>query len=147
MRDDLSERPLRFVFKCLVAWLTVLSTPLSRRKKRTHNAKDEGPPPLRKLSKSLWQSHESTRWGEDVFTSLELNAMSGRPAGEYYVTVDGGRIAFDDPGLDAGEAWIAIAGDGHTDPDAREWHDTRHTSSCYSEAVHEAKKVTRRGYR
>ena len=135
MRDDRSERPLRFVFKCLVAWLTVLSTPLSRRKKRTHNAKDEGPPPLRKLSKSLWQSHESTRWGEDVFTSLELNAMSGRPAGEYYVTVDGGRIAFDDPGLDAG------------DPCAREWHDTRHTSSCYSEAVHEAKKVTRRGYR
>ena len=144
MRDDRSERPLRFVFNCLVAWLTVLSTPLSRRKKRTQNAKDEGAPPLRKLSKSLWQSHESTRWGEDVFTSLELNAMSGRPTGEYYLTVEGGCIAFDDPGLDAGEA--RTVGDGHTDPGAREWHDTR-ASSCYSEVVHEAKKVTGREYR
>ena len=45
-------------------------------------------PQLRRLSKKLWTDHELFEWGTERFASLQLNAMSGRPAGQYYVTLE-----------------------------------------------------------
>lgn len=45
-------------------------------------------PPLRRLSKELWTDHEQFEWGTERFVGLQLNAMSGRLAGQYYVTLE-----------------------------------------------------------
>ena len=103
-------------------------------------------PQLRRLSRKLWRDHEQSEWGTERFDSLQMNAMSGRPACQYYV-------ALEEESIPINEHAAAVAGsvadksfpedddgDGRS-PLLHAWQDE------HGKAVRAGSRATRRSYR
>ena len=103
--------------------------PKERREEATANERLH----LRRLSKHLWSDHEQFEWGTERFDSLQLNAMSGRPAGQYY-------LALAQEGIPIDKHRAAASGEDES-PLRCVWQDE------HSKAVRDCNRVTQRSYR
>ena len=99
---------------------------------------------LKRLSKDLWSDHEDFEWGTERFDSLQLNAMSNRRTGEYYLAVaqESIPVALDE----AAAATIVGADDTHGDSNNHDGENDDVWQDGYEKAVRVSNALTQRHY-
>ena len=145
---ELFSLPHNFDHECTCAFDHSLNELLRKRPKRPA-ANNES---LKRLSKALWSDHEDFEWGTERFDSLQLNAMSNRRTGEYYLAVARESIPIT---LDkAAAATVVGTGGTHGDSIDQEDEDNAATSPLvyawqdeHRKAVRVSNALTQRNYR